>query len=291
MVNPTSVALTAMIATAGLLVVIAGWFGVLPDLRARVAHPETGDSALRVGLSLGLGFLAFVVTQWPVAAFYGGVAGWFAPLLSRSKLERKQAVEKVEALAVWVESLRDMMAGSAGLQEAIRASADIAPPPIRREVRDLALRLRHESVVDALRRFAADVRHPLSDMVAASLILATSRHAGSLRGVLAMTAKSARETAALYRQVESGRTQLYSQSRMAGWISSLIILFMILARRDFLSPFDSFGGQIALFVICSIFFGSAVTLYRLGRVVTPRRIFEGVESWDQADQNAASPKW
>ena len=151
----------------------------------------------------------------------------------------------------------------------------------------MALRLRHESITDALRRFAADVKHPLADMVAASLILASSRHAGSLRGVLAMTAKSARDTAAAYREVEAGRTEVVAQSRLASWISFVVITAMVVLRREFVEPFDSFGGQIVLFVILSIFLGSGFALYRLGRSVTPKRLFPSIETWDVNDDKEA----
>ena len=280
---------TAVLFTTGVWLLIGAWQGRLPEIVAAQDGPtgnKTFDSGVRLSLAVLFAFIAFLVSRWPVAGFFGAVAGWQLPLLSAAKKSRKATVARVEAIAVWVESLRDLMAGSAGLQEAIRASADIAPAPIQSEVRDLALRLRHEPVSDALRRFTADLKHPLADMVAASLILASSRHAGSLRSVLAMTAKSARDTAALYREVEAGRTQLHSQSRLAGGVSFLLITSMVLFRRDFLSPFDSIGGQVALFVVFSIFLGSATALYRLGKPVEPRRLFEGIEhvqsnSWAQ----------
>ena len=58
---------------------------------------------------------------------------------------------KVEAIAGWAEMLRDTMAGAAGLEQAIIASAAVAPLPVRRSVATLAARLEHDRLAPALR--------------------------------------------------------------------------------------------------------------------------------------------
>jgi tight adherence protein B len=275
-VSPGLFAVAVMVGVLGLVLVVAGSRGVLPHFSGDREH---GRHTLRFALA-GAGFVVVLgLTGWIVAAVYFGLGGWFLPTLAESKKKRREAVERVEAIATWVETLRDTMAASAGIQEALRTSAKVAPAPIHNEVTDLALRLQHESVVSALRRFAADMRHPLADTVVASLILASSRHGGSLQGVLAMAAKSARDSASMWRHVEGRRAKLYAQSRMAGWVSFGIITFFVLARRDFLSPFDSFFGQFVLLLVCGAFFASGVALYRLGRPIEPRRMFQGIERW------------
>lgn len=276
------IGLWAMVGTTGLLIIIAGWRGVLPSPGSSSGSGSSvnaGGMAQRVGFGLAGAVAAFLLTSWPVAGFYGLLAGLSLPTLAQAKRRRRAAVERVEAVAVWTESLRDTMSASAGIQDAIRVSARVAPEPIRNEVRNLAIRLQHQSVSHALRRFAAEMAHPLADMVVASLILATGRHAGSLQPVLAATAKGARDSATMMRHVESRRTRTYSQARMAGWVSFAIILLLILTRRSFLAPFDSIGGQVALIVIGAAFYGSGLALYFLSRPTTPRRLFQGIESW------------
>lgn len=281
-------AVLAMVAMTGLIAVLAGWRDAAPRFD-RTGHPwlTTDRPALRFGLAIGACFLTLLVTKWPVAAGFAAVSGFLFPTMATASRRRRQAIERVESIAVWTESLRDTMAASAGIQEALRLSARVAPAPIRTEVRDLSLRLQHQSVARSLRRFAADMQHPLSDMVVASLILATGQHAGSLQGVLAMTAKGARDSALMWRQIETSRTRTYSQSRLAGWISFVVIAFLILARRSFLEPFDSVGGQVALFIVCGVFFASAASLYRLGRPADPRRVFAGIERW--AEHHSPEP--
>jgi tight adherence protein B len=270
-----------MFLVLGAIVVVAGFRGALPSPGKGPAENGPDHLTVRLVLATAGFFGVLILTRWPVAAVFFGLGGGALPTLAASKRKRREAIERVEAIAVWAESLRDMMAASAGIQEALRMSAKVAPAPIRTEVSDLALRLQHESVTSALRRFAADMHHPLSDLVVASLIMASSRHGGSLQGVLAMAAKSARDSASMWRHIEGGRAQVYAQSRMAGWVSFLIITFFVLARRDFLTPFDSFGGQIALFFVCAAFFASGVALYRLGKPKEPRRMFQGIERWSE----------
>lgn len=278
MVGPFGVALVTMALVTGLLIMIAGALGALPR-GERWSLEDVEYVPLRFVLG-GVGlFGVYALTEWPVAAAYCGLSGFLVPTMATAKRKRKATIERIEAIAVWAESLRDTMAASAGIQQALRASAQVAPAPIRTEVRDLALRLQHESVSSALRRFAVDMRHPLSDMVVASLVLASARHAGSLQGVLAMTARAARDSASMWRHIEAGRARVYGQSRIAGWVSFIMIAVFVLTRREFLSPFDSIGGQIALFFICTAFFGAGVSLYRLGRPGEPRRIFGGIETW------------
>lgn len=282
MVDPTNAALVVMLFVTGVLVITAGAQGRLPDLktvRTSAVSTSFDQMAMRVALGIGLGCVVYAGTAWPVAALYGAGAGAFAPTLILAKRERRKAIDRVEAIAIWVETLRDTMAASAGLQEALRLSASIAPEPIRDEVRDLTVRLQHESLTSALRRFAGDMKHPLSDMVVASLILASSRHAGSLRGTLDSTSMAARDTAAMWREVESSRASAFQQARLAGWISFSLMVFMTLTRRSFLAPFDSFGGQIALFIILGFFASGTVVLYRMAKPVTRRRVFAGIESW------------
>lgn len=282
MVDPTNAALVAMLFVAGLLVIVAGAQGRLPDLKTmqtRSTSTSADQLAVRVALAVALACVIYIATAWPVAALYGAGAGAFAPTLLTAKRERRKAIERVEAIAIWVETLRDTMAASAGLQEALRLSASIAPEPIRDEVRDLTVRLQHESLTSALRRFAGDMQHPLSDMVVASLILASSRHAGSLRGTLDSTSMAARDTAAMWREVESSRASAFQQARLAGWISFSLMVFMALTRRSFLEPFDSFTGQIAMFIVLGLFASGTIVLYRMAKPVTRRRVFAGIETW------------
>jgi len=252
----------------------------LPSLTNDDERYGFGLIPLRLVLGGVIGTLLYMYTNWPVAAFYGALIGFLAPSQWLASRRRRAAIERVEAIATWAETLRDTMAASAGLQQALRLSAAVAPRPIRTEVRAMVARLQYQSVPQALRRFAGDIRHPLADQVVASIILASQRSAGSLRPILAMTSAAARDSGAMQREVEAARTNSFQQARLAVTISIALMLFMIAQNRSFLTPFDSFGGQVALFITLGAFFGSMVLLYRMSRPVPPTRIFAGIESWN-----------
>lgn len=162
-VDTPSVVLAAILGSCGVLLMLAGWFGLIPSFgngSVKKKPTELSEVAVRVLLTAVGVVGVYAITGWPVAAFFGGLAGWFFLTLKNAKRQRHAEIDRVDAIATWVENLRDNISGSAGLQQALRMSADHAPEPIRDEVRDLVLRLQHEPVTVALRRFAADVAHP-----------------------------------------------------------------------------------------------------------------------------------
>ena len=278
-VDTQTVVIAAAIAASGLVLIAAGWFGILPILTVEKAKTISETGARILGTVAGA-VTMFALSGWPVLAAFGGIAGWFAITLKNAKRERRDAIERVDAIATWVETVRDNISGAAGLQQALRNSGAHAPEPIRAEVRDLVLRLQHESLVSALRKFAADVAHPTSDMAVGSLILASTRSAGSLAGVLANTAQAARDSGAMMRQVEAGRVSSQSQAKLVGMISGATSLFMIVGNRDFVAPYDSFVGQIALGLMCIGIATSVGMLYKLAKPEAPERVFQGVETAD-----------
>ena len=278
-VDQDTVVLASVLAASGLLLIVGGWFGLLP---AFTTDSSTGTgSASRVPMRLGLTAIGvvggFLLTGWPVFAFFAGAFGAFYPTLRHAKRERRDAIDRVDAIATWVETIRDNISGAAGLTQALRNSASNAPEPIRAEVRDLVLRLQHESVVPSLRKFAADVAHPTADMAVGCLILASSRSAGNLSTILANTAQAARDSASMMRHVEAGRVQHQSQAKMVAGIAGAVSLMMILGDGEFLEPYNTLGGQIGLFVICMMGAVAVGALYKLAKPVPPVRVFAGVE--------------
>ena len=279
-VDTQTVVYASILFSGGLLLIIAGWFGLIPTFGSDSipAPTEWSEVAIRSVLAVGGLVGLFALTGWPVVAVFGGIGGWFFLTLKNAKRLRHEQIDRVDAIATWVENLRDNISSSAGLQQALRMSADHAPEPIREEVRDLVLRLQHEPVTVALRRFAADVAHPTSDMAVGCLILASSRAAGSLAHVLAKTAQAARDSASMMRQVDAGRAAIQAQAKLVALISSLGAVFLIVSSREFVEPYGTFGGQIALLFICLLFTGSAFFVHRLSKPVEPQRVFRGVEN-------------
>ncbi len=268
----------------GLFLTLWGLFGPWKAKAPRAAttgSDATGEMVIRIVTAFVIAVTVFLFTGWPVAALFGFGAG-FAWLSSRKEAKRKaHELAQTTALATWIESLKDTMAASAGITEALTISGRIAPKAIEPEVDQLLNRMRTEGTGVALQRFAADIANPAADMIVAALSLALTKQAGSLQGILAAVAKNARDYATMLQQVEAGRTEVRTQSKLAVAVIGSIMIGMILLRRDSLRPFDTLGGQVALLVICGLFALAGVLLYRLGKADPPQRVFRRVEFENQ----------
>jgi hypothetical protein len=118
----------------GLVLAICGWRGVeVPRPTRRLERHRVERANLRVGLAVGAAVVVGAATGWPVGAVLAGLAAWGAPGLLGGAKRHSMAVGRIEAIAGWAEMLRDTMAGSAGLEQAIVATAP--SPPSRSEPR------------------------------------------------------------------------------------------------------------------------------------------------------------
>jgi hypothetical protein len=123
----------------GLFLIVCWWRGdtvLRPSarLRARWTRKAIERRTLRLGLAILAGIVVGAVTGWPVGAVLAAAAGFGAPLLLSGSRGRAEDIARIEAIAGWAEMLRDTMAGAAGLEQAIVATATVAPLSIRTEV-------------------------------------------------------------------------------------------------------------------------------------------------------------
>ncbi|HUE28354.1 MAG TPA: hypothetical protein VMP89_16385 [Solirubrobacteraceae bacterium] len=250
----------------GLVLVVAGWRGVEVPRPSRIQwRPKVEQANLRLGLAVGGAVLVGAATGWPVGALLAGVAGWGAPSLFAGASRRTAAVGRVEAVAGWAEMLRDTMAGSAGLEQAIVASAPLAPLPIRAEVATLALRLEGERLGPALRKFADEVADPTCDLVVAALVLAAEHQAQRLGELLGSLAAAARDQATMRLRVEAGRARTRTSVRVIVGVTGAVVAGLALLNRGYLAPYDTAVGQLILLLVGFVFAVAFVWLARMTR--------------------------
>lgn len=267
-------------ATAGLGIFVAVGVAVGgPQHRGRPARQRPSWMVerfpLRATAALSTAAVVWAATGWPAGGMVAGVGAAAAPSVLGAKARRAAAMAKVEAIAGWAEQLRDVMAAAEGIQSAIVATAPLAPAPVRSEVARLAGRLdRRERLGVALRAFADDVAHPLADMVVTALVIAGERQ-GRLGDLLSEVAASARATANMRARVEAARARTYVTTRLLVGLTITMAVWLVVARRDYLAPFDSAGGQVMLVVIGSVFAGSAVAMQRMARLDEGPRLLAG----------------
>jgi tight adherence protein B len=262
----------------GLVVIWAGLRGVnLPRPTRSSAKPRAERATLRLGLAVGAAVVVGAATRWPVGAVWAGLAGWGVPGLLAGNQGRSEAVGRIEAIAGWAEMLRDTMAGAAGLEQAIVATAPVAPLPIRAEVVALVLRLEGERLAPALRAFADEVADPTCDLVVAALVLAAEHQAQRLGELLGSLAQAARDQATMRLRVEAGRARTRTSIKVIVGATGGLALGLAVLNRGYLAPYNSALGQFVLLVVGGLFAASFVWLAKMSRPATTERFLTTAE--------------
>lgn len=256
----------------GLVLVWAGWHGIgLPRPLRASGRQKVERATLRLGLAVGAAVLVGAATGWPIGALLAGLAGWGLPALFGGTKGRADELARIEATAGWAEMLRDTMAGAAGLEQAIVATATVAPLAIRAEVATLAARLEGERLAPALRGFADEVADPTMDLVVAALVLAAEHQASRLGELLGSLAQAARDQATMRLRVEAGRARSRTSVKVVVGVTTGLALGLAVFNRGYLSPYDTALGQLVLVLVGAMFVGAFVWLARMTRPAVPER--------------------
>jgi len=223
----------------------------------------------RLAWGLGIGFVVLVGTGWIVAAVALGLLAAYWDRVVGSSADEKRAITRLEALASWTESLRDTIAGAIGLEQAIPATAATAGSSIRPSLNLLVDRLRiREPLPAAMQAFAEDLDDPSADVVCASLILNARLRGPGLRDVLTALAVSIREELDMRRRIEASRKAIRRSVRIVLTIVLGVMGLLSVFNQQYVEPYDTFGGQLALTVVALLFLGGLMWLRKLA---TPER--------------------
>ncbi len=261
----------------GLYLLFAGLTGrrALPRLSGGgPAGPAAQRNVLRAAAAAAAAVLVLVATGWVAGAVLAGLVVLLAPaLVGGGRGQSKAAIARTEAMATWALQLRDTIAAAGGLEQAIEASAHVAPAAIADPVRRLARRAGRMPLPEALRVFADEVDDPLADKLTVALTAAASSGAGDLSGLLGKLADSAQQEARMLLRVQVSRTSIRTSVAI---ISSVFVLFavaMVAFRREYLQPYDSVGGQLVLALVGGVFLFGLWLLTRLAATTPPERLF------------------
>ncbi|MEU5259750.1 type II secretion system F family protein [Amycolatopsis sp. NPDC021455] len=250
------VGLAGLGTAVGLLFVLAGLRGPQLVRRPRSAPPWRADRTwgLRLALALGVGLLAGAATGWLVGGALAAGAVWFLPRLVGPDRAHVRRVARIEAVASWTEMLRDTLSAAAGLEQAILATAPLAPAAIRGEVGRLASRLQNgHRLAPALRQLAEELADSTADLVIAALVLAAEHQARQLGELLGSLAETARSQAAMRMRVETGRARTRTSVRVVVATTVAFAVGVVVFNRGYLTAYDSALGQAVLLVIGGLF--------------------------------------
>src|SRR5690606_22574451 len=187
------------------------------------------------------------------------------------KRARQRAIDRTEAIASWTEMIRDSIVAASGLEEAIVATAAVAPGPIATEVRTMVRRLDHQRLPDALVAFGEDLDHPSGDLVVAALVIAARMEASDLSSLLSRLAEATRGEARMRIRVEVGRSRVRTATKVIVGVVAVAVVFLALVNREYLEVYDTTAGQFVLAIVGAIFATGGWLLTRMARIDLPDR--------------------
>jgi Flp pilus assembly protein TadB len=187
-------------------------------------------------------------------------------------------VDRLEALAVWTESLRDSIAGSLGLEQAIRHTRATAPgvlqPALQRLESSMDIRV---SLPEALASFAEEFKDASADLVVSALILNSELRGRGLGDTLTRLAASAREEVEMRRRVEEGRKVLRRNALIVIGVTAVFAGGITLLSPAYVAPYGSPTGQVVLVVIIGVFAAGLMWMRHAALARPPERFLAGVD--------------
>ena len=129
----------------------------------------------------------------------------------------------------------------------------------------LAAGMRGGRLPVALRAFAAEVDDPMADLVAASLVMASTEQVGRLSELLDTLAARSAEHAQLRRRIEADRSSVRTQVRGVVVTTLACMVGLLVFHRDLLTAYDGPEGQVVLAAIGVCFLAGFALLARMGR--------------------------
>lgn len=218
-----------------------------------------------------------VTSGWVVPGLVVG-AGVFAVIARWQGRHRStsEEIRRLDALASWIESVRDVLMAGEQPIGAITSSVAACPPVIRAQVRRLAVMLARQEPEVAFRAFADDLDDPLGDLVAAGLSIAVRRGARTTP-VLTALAEQARHQVDRRRLIEAERAPARREVQALTLIMGALVLgLLLLGRSEYLAAYDQPSGQVFLAAALAGYAALLLRVQRLAEFPRPARFLSAV---------------
>lgn len=267
--------LAGLVVGGGIALLIASLVGFKAKERA-AEGVRIGDwlrsAGQRLTVSLLVGIVLGVLTRWPVAGLAVAVLIFFWKQLFGGLGSERLGMQRVEALAMWTESLRDTIAGAVGLEQAIPSAARTAGPLLAPHLDALMDRVRGRMpLADALHLLADDIDDPSADIIVAALILNAKLRGPGLREVLGALAKSAREEVDMRQRIIAQRAGTRRSVQIIVISVAAVVLGLALFDHQYVQAYDSAVGQVVLLIVVAFFAFGFFWLRKLAEMKTPER--------------------
>ena len=247
----------------------------LRQFRSQAARIElsssTNDTLAMMGLGAVLAFGAWYATGWPVAALMGLAAGVMGPMMWRAPRKRRDFTDEIEAYSQWTEQIKDLVAASGSLFEAVTLTADQAPSRLRPKVAQMASIARTLGLPAALDWFAAEMDSPFADRLVLGMKIAWDSGA-RVSEAFESTARAMRAEVEMRRRNEVANARAWTQVVSMLGVTVVSVLFMFVFNKGFFDPFGSVIGQATLLAVGVLIFGNIYWVLKLSESGVPVRL-------------------
>lgn len=228
--------------------------------------------ASRSLVGLAVAFVITLVSGWAIPGIVVGIGlFWTVGEWQRRQRDGDAEIARLDALASWVENVRDVLMAGEQPVGAITATVGACAPVIRPAVRRLAAGLGRQDPDLVVRRFADDIDDPLADLVAAGLAIAIRRGARAVP-VLTALAEQAREQVDRRRLVEAERAPMRREVQALTLIMAVLVVgLLVFGRSEYLAAYDTTGGQVFLGVALAGYAALILRVQRLAAFPRPGR--------------------
>ena len=228
--------------------------------------------AVQLAAAVVTGVVVLLVSGWLLpAAVVGGAAFWATAGWLGRRRGASREIERLDALASWIESVRDVLMAGEQPVGAITSTVGACPPVIRPQVRRLALGLARQDPDFVFRRFADDLDDPLADLVATGLSIAVRRGARTVP-VLTALAEQTRQQVDRRRLVEAERAPTRREVKaLTAIMGALVLGLLLLGRSQYLTAYDAATGQVFLAAALTGYAALILRVQRLAAFPRPGR--------------------
>lgn len=266
----------ALLIMCPIVVAVGSAIAVSPPTTVEQSHPTGIAERIRfrlVGVAVVITLVIAGLTGWILPSMVIG-AGLVIVVRSNRRVRPagRTDIERLDALAVWLENLRDVLIAGEQPLGAVIATAPRSPLPIRAEVRRLARGLTRYEPAVMLGRFADELDDPVADLVATGLHVAIER-GGRTAAVLDKLAEQTRHSTERRRIIEAERAPIIREVAVVSWIMAVLMVGIVIAGRSgYLAVYATPVGQIVLSGALAAYGLLIIRVRRLARFEQPGRL-------------------
>lgn len=256
-----------MVVLLGLLLAL----GLLGLIRLALGHPllPHGQRGLakrparmtvlaeqrNVVVAAAVAVVVLVASRNLVYAVIAGGAVVLYPLIDGGGKAERAELTKLEALAQWAESLRDLAQKGAGLESVIPKTSVTAAEALAVPLRHLSFQLEvRVPLPQALGLFADEVDHASADLVVGALALAARQRKGQLSRVLSALSASLRDELEQRTRIMRERNGVRREAAQVAGLSALLVFGGSLLSPPSLPGATSVTSQVLPLVLAGAFF-------------------------------------